>query len=146
MSSKLKSFITHSPEETEEFAFQWAKKITPGANVCLTGSLGAGKTAFVRGFYEGLGSSPDYIVSSPTFTLIHEYKTTQAAQLNHFDLYRLESIDELIDLDMDLYFSSPDYCLVEWGEKFPTLRTFYDYEVVLETQTPNTRNITIKNF
>jgi tRNA threonylcarbamoyladenosine biosynthesis protein TsaE len=81
----------------------------------LEGPLGAGKTCFVQGLAEALGI-PD--VSSPTFTLVHEYAGGRLS-LVHFDLYRLEHEEELIPLGFDEYLETPGICAVEWGGKFP---------------------------
>jgi tRNA threonylcarbamoyladenosine biosynthesis protein TsaE len=82
------SYTTHSEDETQRVAVELASTLGPGDVLLLSGNLGAGKTAFVRGLAEGLGIDPDE-VSSPTFTLIHEYRGGRLA-LYHADLYRLE--------------------------------------------------------
>ena len=87
--------VTHSEEETAALASELASRLKPGEVVLLSGNLGAGKTAFVRGLASGLGIDPDD-VSSPTFTLVHEYRGGRLT-LYHADLYRLEraATDEL---------------------------------------------------
>lgn len=93
----------------------------------LEGALGAGKTCFVQGLADGCGVDPAH-VSSPTFTLVHEY-TGGRLPLVHFDLYRLKSADELAALGFDDYLLGPGICAIEWGDKFP------------QALPPNTRRI-----
>ena len=88
--------------------------------VILRGDLGAGKTTLVKGIAQSLGASADE-VTSPTFTLVHEYQGTRR-KLYHLDLYRLEREEELLALGMEEMESDPDaLVLVEWGEKFPSV-------------------------
>lgn len=88
--------------------------------VILRGDLGAGKTTLAKGIVQSLGADPDE-VTSPTFTLVHEYQGT-ALKLYHLDLYRLERDEELLQLGLEEMEAEPDaLMLVEWGEKFPSL-------------------------
>lgn len=107
--------ISHSPEETEAFAADYAALLQPGSVLGLVGDLGAGKTQFVRGLARGLGCVDQ--VTSPTFTLIHEY-LGGSLPLYHIDLYRLESPREIAELDLEDYFESPGLTAVEWADKF----------------------------
>ena len=86
--------------------------------VGLCGELGSGKTHFVKGLADGLGYMGD--VTSPTFTLIHEY-LGGLMPLYHFDFYRLESAEEALQLDLEEYLSGDGVCVIEWADKFPTL-------------------------
>lgn len=106
--------LTGSEAETRAVAAALAVELAPGAVVLLSGDLGAGKTAFVRGLAEGLGANPDE-VSSPTFTLVHEYRGGRLP-LVHVDLYRVEraELDE-IGLDPDL--AERGVLAVEWPER-----------------------------
>jgi tRNA threonylcarbamoyladenosine biosynthesis protein TsaE len=109
--------VTHtstSESETRAIAAALAPALTPGAVILLSGDLGAGKTAFVRGLAEGLGIDPDE-VTSPTFTLVHEYRGGRLP-LIHVDLYRLDraELDE-IGLDQDL--AATGVTAVEWSER-----------------------------
>ena len=103
-----------SEAETRAIAAALAPSLTAGAVILLSGDLGAGKTAFVRGLAEGLGIDPDE-VTSPTFTLVHEYRGG-CLPLIHVDLYRLDraELDE-IGLDPDL--SATGVTAVEWSER-----------------------------
>ena len=109
------SHTTHSEGETADVAARLAGRLTPGAVLLLSGDLGAGKTAFVRGLAQGLGVSSDE-VSSPTFTLVHEYRGGRLP-LHHADLYRLpDGSASLEDLGLDE--TAEDGVLaIEWPER-----------------------------
>ena len=110
----VETFTSNSEADTRAVAAQLAKALQPGAVILLSGDLGAGKTAFVRGMAEGLGLNPDE-VTSPTFTLVHEYRGGRLP-LIHVDLYRLESADlDEVGLDTDLTASA--VVAVEWAER-----------------------------
>lgn len=94
-----------------------AAQVESSLVLSLEGPLGAGKTCFVKGLAEGLGMDREE-VSSPTFTLVHEYSGGRIP-LIHFDLYRLESEEELIPLGFDEYLRAPGIIVIEWGGKFP---------------------------
>ena len=106
----------HSGSETETraIAARLAASLRPGAVLLLSGDLGAGKTAFVRGLAEGLGLSPD-AVTSPTFTLVHEYRGGRLP-LVHVDLYRLETAD-LAEIGLDDDLAAAGVIAVEWPER-----------------------------
>lgn len=106
-------FISHSPEETEAFAFELAKKISSPRVICLTGDLGAGKTAFTRGFARYFGIEKG--VSSPTFIIMHRY--TGSEVINHYDLYRINDYDELLDIGFEEQIES-GISLIEWPDNF----------------------------
>ena len=106
-------YISHSPEETENFAFEFAKTVTSPSIICLTGDLGAGKTAFTRGFARYFGI--DKGVSSPTFIIMHRYSGT--VEINHYDLYRLSDYDELIDIGFEEQIEN-GISLIEWPDAF----------------------------
>ena len=103
-----------SEEETRAIAARLARDLTPGAVVLLSGDLGAGKTAFVRGLAEGLGLAAAE-VTSPTFTLVHEYRGGRLP-LIHVDLYRLESAD-LAEIGLDDDLAASGVVAVEWPER-----------------------------
>ena len=110
--------ISHSPAETFELGRAHAASLQPGDVLALCGDLGAGKTQFVKGLASGLGASGD--VTSPTFTLIHEYRGGRLP-LFHADLYRLESAEEVMGIGLDEYFAGRGVTVVEWADKFPEL-------------------------
>lgn len=106
-------FISHSPEETEQFAYELAAKVSAPQIICLTGDLGAGKTAFTRGFARYFGIEKG--VSSPTFIIMHRYTGTEV--INHYDLYRLNDYDELLDIGFEEQIES-GLSLIEWPDSF----------------------------
>ena len=109
----MRKFITKSVDETEKLAFDLAKSINNGKVIELIGDLGAGKTAFAKGFAKGLGIEQP--ITSPTFALLNTYYGR--ITLNHFDLYRLEDLDELYMLGFDEIFSdSNSISLIEWPQ------------------------------
>lgn len=112
----VRAATTGSEDETAALAAAFAAALPPGAVVLLTGDLGAGKTAFVRGMAAGLGIDPGE-VSSPTFTLVQEYRG-RGATLFHVDLYRLEG-READDLGLDELASGGAVVAIEWAEKLP---------------------------
>ena len=105
--------FTNSEAETEAAGAQLAASLPDGAVVALYGDLGAGKTAFVRGMARGMGIEAR--VSSPTFTIVNEYLARR--ELYHFDMYRLDSSDELFDIGWEDYLSRGGVCAVEWSER-----------------------------
>ena len=106
-------YITHSPAETEELGCRLGRTLGPGAVVAYFGGLGMGKTAFTRGLARGLGCRGR--VTSPTFTIVNEYEGGRLP-LFHFDMYRLNSADDLFDIGWEDYLSRGGVCAVEWSE------------------------------
>ena len=104
-------FVSHSADETMNFAFDLASKLKIGDTIVLNGDLGAGKTKFTEGFLKFFGL--DNEVSSPTFTIVNEYNTDNL-NIYHFDVYRLEGSDEFYAIGGEDYFSS-GICIIEWG-------------------------------
>jgi tRNA threonylcarbamoyladenosine biosynthesis protein TsaE len=111
-----RTFTTHSEAETAAAGRELARNLSPGIVVLLHGDLGAGKTAFVRGMAEGLGLARD-AVSSPTFTLIQEYRGGPVP-LFHADLYRLNDRREIEDLGLD-EIPGDGVLAIEWADKLP---------------------------
>ena len=107
-------FITNSPEETEQLGEKLAAALSPGTVLAFRGDLGAGKTAFTRGLARGLGYRDP--VTSPTYTIVHEYLGGRLP-LFHFDMYRLSSSDDLWDIGWEDYLDRGGICAVEWSEK-----------------------------
>lgn len=110
----MREIITHSPEETEAVGEQLAKHLSGGDMVAYIGGLGMGKTVFTRGLARGLGISAD--VSSPTFTLINEYRGGRY-NLCHMDAYRLSGTDDLLDTGFYDYIDAGWIAAVEWSER-----------------------------
>ncbi len=107
-----------SAEETMAFAQQLAGQLQVGTVIGLVGDLGAGKTHFVKGLARGLGS--DSPVSSPTFTLVHEY-SDGVCPLYHFDFYRVDHAQEIEGIGWDEYLDEAGIVVVEWADRFPAL-------------------------
>ncbi len=106
-------FLTDSPAHTEEVGQMLAGAMTPGTVIAYRGDLGAGKTAFTRGLARGLGYTQP--VTSPTYTVVNEYLGGRLP-LFHFDMYRLQSSDELFDIGWEDYLDRGGVCAVEWSE------------------------------
>src|SRR5437763_11628173 len=120
--------ITHSAEETIAFGRTLAGLLVPPKMVLLRGDLGAGKTTLVKGIAAAFGAAAEEDVTSPTFTLVHEYRGPRAS-LYHIDLYRVDTPRELETLGLDDLRSENSILLVEWGEKFPWLTAERDVEI-----------------
>ena len=108
------TFETHSAEETFEIGKKLGEEAKPGEVYLLTGDLGAGKTVFAKGFAAGLGITKE--VTSPTFTIMHIYDEGRLP-LYHFDVYRIDNAEDLMDTGSDEYFYGSGVCLVEWADR-----------------------------
>lgn len=111
-------YETNNRNETFELGRKLSEDAKPGDIFCLSGDLGAGKTAFAQGFAAGLGVTED--VTSPTFTILCVYESGNLP-LYHFDVYRLEEASEIDDIGGDEYLCGDGVCLVEWPEKIRDL-------------------------
>ena len=138
-----RDFTTHSPEETIALGRQLASLLAPPKLVLLRGDLGAGKTTLVKGIAEGFQAASQEDVTSPTFTLVHEYRGPQAT-LYHIDLYRVDTQRELETLGLDDLMSENSILLIEWGEKFPRFERERDVEIALERAGENDRKVHVK--
>lgn len=140
MSSGLE-FETTSDEETRALGRQLAKMLPEQGVVLLIGELGAGKTTLTKGIVEGRGIAGADDVSSPTFTLIHEYG--EPVGVYHIDLYRLNTLDEARRLGLEDLFEQPVLILIEWGERFPELLPEQRVEITLRHKGEETRSVEI---
>jgi len=134
--------ITHSAEETIAFGRTLASELTPPLVILLTGDLGAGKTTLVKGIAEGFEAALADEVTSPTFTLVHEYRGPHAT-LYHIDLYRVDTQRDLETLGLDDLAAPDSILLIEWGEKFPRFVRERNVEIVLERAGENERRIRV---
>jgi tRNA threonylcarbamoyladenosine biosynthesis protein TsaE len=134
-------YRTASEEETIALGERLAREFKPGTVVLLIGNLGAGKTTLAKGIVKGLHAAPAEEVSSPTFTLIHEYGTPPAVY--HIDLYRLDDAAAVATLGLDELFEKPAVVLVEWGERFPDLMPENRVEITLNPLAGDEREITV---
>jgi tRNA threonylcarbamoyladenosine biosynthesis protein TsaE len=137
-----REIATHSAEETIAFGRTLAELLVPPKLVLLRGDLGAGKTTLVKGIAAGFEAAGEDDVTSPTFTLVHEYRGPRA-NLYHIDLYRVDTQRELETLGLDDLRSENSILLIEWGEKFPRFVRERDVEISLVRQSENIRNIKI---
>ena len=138
----MPEIITHSADETIAFGHRLAADLAPPRLVLLRGELGAGKTTLVKGIAEGMQAASQEDVTSPTFTLIHEYRGSRA-NVFHIDLYRVDTPRELETLGLDDLRDEKSVLLIEWGEKFPRLVQERDIEIVLEREGENVRRIRV---
>jgi tRNA threonylcarbamoyladenosine biosynthesis protein TsaE len=138
----LREVTTHSAEETIDFGRTLLELLSPPKIVLLRGDLGAGKTTLVKGIAAAFDAASEEDVTSPTFTLIHEYRGPRA-NLFHIDLYRIDTPRELDTLALDDLRSENSILLVEWGEKFPRLAQERDLEISLEREGESERRIRI---
>lgn len=136
---ETKTYYTESEKETEAVGEKFAESIPNGTVVAMYGDLGAGKTAFVRGMARGMGLNCR--VSSPTFTIVNEYLGDR--ELIHFDMYRLNSADELFDIGWEDYLNRGAVCAVEWSEKVQEAFFGDEINVTIEKTGDNSRKITI---
>ncbi len=112
--SSTRPYCTNSPAETKRVAALFASQCRPNDVVGLKGSLGAGKTCFVKGLARGLGVEPIHQVTSPTFVLHQRYAGNLV--VHHFDAYRLESAASMVELGCDEVFSGGGVSVVEWAD------------------------------
>ena len=138
----LREITTHSAEETISFGRTLAELLAPPKLVLLRGELGAGKTTLVKGIAAAFEAAAEEDVTSPTFTLVHEYRGPRAS-LYHIDLYRVDTPRELETLALDDLRSDDGILLIEWGEKFPRLLRECDVEISLEREGETRRKIRV---
>ncbi len=137
-----REFTTHSPEETIALGRELAPLLAPPKLVLLRGDLGAGKTTLVKGIAEGFQAASEEDVTSPTFTLVHEYRGPSTT-LYHIDLYRVDTPRELETLGLDDLMGEKSVLLIEWGEKFPRFERERDVEIALERVSENERKVSV---
>jgi tRNA threonylcarbamoyladenosine biosynthesis protein TsaE len=156
---KSRIYHTESEEATIELGEKLAAELPPAAVVLLIGQLGAGKTTLAKGIVKGLGAATPDDVSSPTFTLIHEYtplphpalphpallnRDRQGALVYHIDLYRLDTAAQVATLGLDEIFDRRAVVLIEWGERFPELMPADRIEIRLRATEENSREIEVR--
>ena len=135
----MATYISDSPSETETAGREFALDLPPGSVVALTGELGSGKTRFVKGLVAEIGAPGE--VTSPTFTLIHEY-TGGRLPVYHFDFFRIEDRRSAERLGLEEYFFGDGICVVEWADKFPELIPPGARCIFFETKSETDRLIT----
>ncbi len=135
----MDTYISSSPQQTEEFAFHLAETLTGGEVIAFTGDLGAGKTCFTRGLAKGLGFSGS--VTSPTFALVNEYIGGKYP-LYHFDMYRISSWDDLYSTGFFDYLDN-GIIAAEWSENIAAALPENTIFVDIEKLNEDTRKITV---
>jgi tRNA threonylcarbamoyladenosine biosynthesis protein TsaE len=138
----LHEITTHSAEETIAFGRTLGSLLVPPKLVLLRGDLGAGKTTLVKGIAGAFEAAAEEDVTSPTFTLVHEYRGPKAT-LYHIDLYRIDTPRELETLALDDLRLANAILLIEWGEKFPWLAMERDMEIAFERNAETDRTIRV---
>jgi len=138
----LKKVITSSEEQTKKLGDKLARKLRPGSFVGLSGPLGSGKTTLIKGICKGLGVKE--LVRSPYFVIMTQYPGK--FKVYHFDLFRLESADELSSVGYEEYFYGDGICLVEWAEKAKKLLPKERIDVFLRIVSESERQIRIKSI
>ena len=138
----LREITTHSAEETIAFGRTLTGLLAPPKLVLLRGDLGAGKTTLVKGIAAAFDAAAEEDVTSPTFTLVHEYRGPRA-NLFHIDLYRVDTPRELETLGLDDLRDEKSILLIEWGEKFTRFARERDVEISIERDGETQRKIRV---
>lgn len=139
-----RTLLTRSEDETIALGRQLAPELS--GVVLLIGNLGAGKTTLAKGIVEARGAATTEEVSSPTFTLIHQYGAVGDAAVYHVDLYRLDEAREVENLGLQDLFASGAVVLLEWAERFPELLPSERTEIRLTALSDDTRQIVIERL
>jgi tRNA threonylcarbamoyladenosine biosynthesis protein TsaE len=135
-------FITHSADQTISLGRELARMLAPPRLVLLRGDLGAGKTTLVKGIAEGFHAASQENVTSPTFTLVHEYRGPDV-NVYHIDLYRVDTPRQLETLGLDDLIADNAVLLIEWGEKFARFVRERDVEIAIDCLGENDRRFLI---
>lgn len=109
----MNKLLINSELDTKEFGIELAKKLKPGAIIALIGDLGTGKTTLTKSIAEGLGITE--MITSPTFTIVQEYPEGRLP-LYHFDVYRINELEEMYELGYEEYFFGQGVCIIEWAD------------------------------
>jgi tRNA threonylcarbamoyladenosine biosynthesis protein TsaE len=144
--SRIHEFTTHSGADTVEVGRKLARLLPPPQLLILSGDLGTGKTTLVKGIAEALDAAEPDEVTSPTFTLLHEYDGSldgRPVKLFHLDVYRLEGERQLETLGLDELLTPDALVLVEWGEKFKSIRKRSTGEIAIASTGGDARRITV---
>ena len=143
---KIHEFTTQSGADTIEVGRKLARLLKPPQLLLLRGDLGTGKTTLVKGIAQAIDAAEPDEVTSPTFTLLHEYDGTlhgKPVKLYHIDVYRLEGERQLETLGLDELLTPDALVLVEWGEKFKSIRKKATGEIAISSTGGDARKITV---
>jgi tRNA threonylcarbamoyladenosine biosynthesis protein TsaE len=138
-------YTTHSAEDTIELGRRLARELKPPQVVVLRGDLGSGKTTLVKGIAEGFAAASQDDVTSPTFTLIHEYHGP-SVNVFHIDLYRIDTERELATLGIEDLYGNSNLLLIEWGEKFERFERERHVEIRFKRLGENERRIRVSGL
>ncbi len=138
----VQEFHTHSADETIALGRTLAATLSPPKLILLRGDLGAGKTTLTKGIAAQFRAAAEENVTSPTFTLVHEYRGPHAV-LYHIDLYRVDTPRQLETLGLDDLMNEESILLIEWGEKFPRFERDRDVEIAIERVSENERFVRV---
>lgn len=141
---KKLTFKSTNVEETMRFGEKLGMLLSPGDVVALVGELGAGKTTLVKGVVQGLGVTDRRAVKSPTFSLVHTYKGRMPVY--HFDAYRLEDAQDMLDIGSDEMISGDGVAIVEWADKVSGCLPKEYLQITLTAVSQNERNIEICGY
>jgi len=136
--------VTRSAEETAEFGRELTKHVQPPCLILLEGELGSGKTTLVKGLVAGLGVAREEEVTSPSFTLVHEYGRER--KVYHVDLFRIEGAQDLASLGLDDLFEENATVIIEWGERISDNAPRLQWRIRLEYVTSEERRITVESM
>lgn len=137
----MKTIEIASLDDLDRAASQFLKITTDHRKFAFHGAMGSGKTTFIKTVCKLLGARDS--VTSPTFSLVNEYVTTGGDTLYHFDLYRINTMEELFDLGYEEYFFGDSYIFVEWAEKAESLLPDAFVQVYLDEISPGSRQVRI---
>jgi tRNA threonylcarbamoyladenosine biosynthesis protein TsaE len=143
---RIREFTTQNGADTVAVGRDLVKLLEPPQFLLLSGELGTGKTTLVKGIAQALDAAEPDEVTSPTFTLIHEYlgsRNGKPVKLYHLDVYRLESERQLETLGLDDLLTPDALVIVEWGEKFKSIRKRATGEIVIASEGGDARKITV---
>lgn len=136
-------YLSNSDNETIDLGKRLGSVLSGGDVVALTGALGSGKTRLTKGIGLGLGIDPDEVITSPSFSLVNEYKGR--FQLYHMDLYRLEGLSDIMMLGLEEYFRDDSVVVIEWAERCPELLPSVCIKIKISILENNSRSIEIKS-
>lgn len=136
-------FICKNEAELDNIALNLLKLFSEKKIFCFYGNLGVGKTTLIKAFCKNIGVVD--AVTSPTFSIINEYKNSKNETVYHFDFYRIKNIEEAYDIGYEEYFYSNNYCFIEWPEKINGFIPKDAVKVKLEVTENEKRIITIQN-
>ena len=136
-------YLSKSDIETVELGKKLGLMLSDGDVVALSGTLGSGKTWFTKGIGLGFGVDPDEVISSPSFSLVNEYEGRSL--MYHIDLYRLNSMNDVMSIGLDDYFNDTDLVVIEWAERCPEILPANFIRVTIEIVGDNERSIDISS-